>query len=291
MSVIHQTPTRPALRYHGGKWRLAPHVLRCFPAHKIYLEPFGGAASVLIRKPTRAYAEIYNDLDGEIVALFKVLRDRKKARELARLCRLTPYSRAEFAASYEPSPDPVEQARRTLVRSWMAHGSSGLRGHRTGFRIGSKREGQMPSHDWRGFPNAIPAICERLQGVIIERRPAAQLIAKHDGPDTLIYIDPPYPFDTRSQKRIGTDLYHGYKHELSDADHEQLLSQLLGLQSMVVLSGYACALYDDVLTAWTRIEIQANADRGEARTEILWLNPATVARLAMPRQLDMMEAA
>ena len=279
---VRLIPTRPALRYHGGKWRAAPSILAHFPAHRIYVEPFGGAASVLIRKP-RAYAEIYNDLDGEIVSLFRVLRDRRRARELAILCRRTPYSREEFERSYEPADDPVEQARRTLVRSWMAIGSSGLRGHKTGFRIGSKREGQMPSEDWRGFPAAIPAIVERLQGVVIERRPAERVMAKHDEPSTLFYVDPPYPFATRSQKRIGNDLYHGYRHELDDAGHARLLAQLRELVGMVVLSTYPNAPYDDALASWTRIEIAARADRGEERTEVLFLNPQTMAALDRDR--------
>lgn len=271
-------PTRPVMRYHGGKWRLAPSILPYFPQHRIYVEPFGGAASVLIRKP-RAYCEIYNDLDGEIVALFRVLRDRRKARELARLCRRTPYSREEFDLSYEPADDAVEQARRTLVRAWMAHGSSGMRGHRTGFRIGSKREGQIAAGDWRGFPDAIPAIVERLQGVIIERRPAARIIAAHDEADTLFYVDPPYPFSTRSQKRIGNDLYHGYRHELTDEAHEQLLAQLQGLRGMVVLSTYPNPAYDAALSSWMRIEISARADRGGERVEVVFLNPLVQERL------------
>ena len=284
-------PTRPALRYHGGKWRLAPWIIGHFPPHRVYVEPFGGAGSVLLRKP-RCYAEIYNDLDGEVVALFAVLRDRAQAAELRRQAALTPYARAEFELSYVATDDPIERARRLLVRSWMAHGSSGLRGHRTGFRLGSMREHTTASHDWAKFPDAIPAIVERLQGVAIECRPAARVIAREDRPDTLIYVDPPYMFATRSQKRMGNDLYHGYRHELDDAGHRALLEQLLGLGSMVVVSGYATPLYDRMLAGWTRVERDARADRGEARTEVLWINPAAdLARKAGPLFSSMTEAA
>lgn len=273
MAPLPSAPTRPALRYHGGKWRLAPWVIGHFPPHRVYVEPFGGAASVLLRKP-RAYAEIYNDLDEEVVAFFAVLRDRALAAELQRQVALTPYARFEFELSYAPTHDPIERARRLLVRSWMAHGSSGLRGHRTGFRLGSMREHTTASHDWGRFSEAIPALVERLQGVAIERRPAARVIAREDRPDTLVYVDPPYMYETRSQKRIGNDLYHGYRHELDDDGHKELLEQLVGLTAMVVISGYATALYDRMLSGWTRVQRDARADRGEARTEVLWINPA-----------------
>ncbi|MDH2313112.1 DNA adenine methylase [Methylobacterium brachiatum] len=271
-------PHRPLLRYHGGKWRLAPFVLAHLPAHRVYVEPFGGAASVLLRKP-RSYAEIYNDLDEEIVGLFEVLRDPDSAARLQELVALTPYSRVEFERSYAEASEPVERARRLLVRSWMAHGSSGLRKHRTGFRLGVGREFTTPAGDWHGFAAALPAIVERLRGVYIERRPAEQVIARHDAADTLFYCDPPYMFGTRSQKRIGNDLYHGYRHELDDAGHATLLAQLFELKGMVVLSGYASEAYDAALPGWLKATTQALADRAAARTEVLRINPAAAQRL------------
>src|SRR3990172_7088785 len=102
-------PTRPALRYFGGKWRLAPWIVSHFPAHRIYVEPFGGGASVLIRKP-RSYGEIYNDIDSHVVNVFRVLRDPQTADELEQLLRLTPFARDEFVLAREPSLDPVEDA-------------------------------------------------------------------------------------------------------------------------------------------------------------------------------------
>jgi DNA adenine methylase len=112
-------PARPILRYHGGKWKIADWIIEHLPRHRTYVEPFGGAASVLIKKP-RAYAEVYNDLDGEIVNLFCVARDRGE--ELARAVELTPYARDEFYQSFLPSDDPLEQARRTVLRSFAGFG-------------------------------------------------------------------------------------------------------------------------------------------------------------------------
>ena len=119
--------TRPAMRYYGGKWLLAPWIIGHFPAHRTYVEPFGGAASVLLRKP-RSAAEVYNDLDGEIVNMFRVLRSPAQARELIRLVRLTPFARTEYEDAYLSDGDPIEQARRTLLRSFAGFGADSANG-------------------------------------------------------------------------------------------------------------------------------------------------------------------
>lgn len=269
-------PTRPALRYMGGKWRLAPAILSHFPHHKTYVEPFGGAASVLLRKP-RAFQEVYNDLDGEIVGLFRVLRDPDGAAELARLIELTPFARDEFEASYERSPDPIENARRTVVRSFMGFGSTAVAlRRRTGFRAISERNGKHPARDFAGMPAALLAISDRMRGVVIENRPALDVMARCDGPNTLIYADPPYLHATRSAKRVHGTLEHAYAFEMTDAGHGELLAWLAGCRSMVVLSGYPNALYEAALASWRRVEIRALADGARKRTEVLWINPAAV---------------
>lgn len=279
---------RPVCRYHGGKWRLASWVISHFPPHRCYVEPFGGAASVLLKKP-RSFAEIYNDLDDDLFNLFQILRDPDLAQALQRNCELTPFARSEFLAAYEQTRDPLERARRILVRSWMGHGASGIRRHRTGFRVNPHRQRTTAAGDWMGWPRAIPAFTERLRGVTIENRPAQQIIAQHDRPDTLFYIDPPYMFDLRSQKRKGNDLYHGYNHELTDAQHVELLDLAVSLRGLVVLSGYPCDLYDRMLAGWLRVEKEAQADRGGPRVEVLWINPGAAAALADGRSLEAAE--
>ncbi len=114
-------PARPVLRWFGGKWKLAPWILSHFPAHRVYVEPFGGAGSVLMRKP-RSYCEVYNDIDCEVVNLFRVLRDPGQAARLIADLELTPFSRDEFIAAYEPAEDPAELARRLVMRSFMGFG-------------------------------------------------------------------------------------------------------------------------------------------------------------------------
>lgn len=270
-------PWRPALRYMGGKWRLAPWIIQHMPPHRTYVEPYGGAASVLLRKPP-AFQEVYNDLDGEIVNLFRVLRDPVGGGELARLIALTPFGREEFEASYEASPDPIENARRTVVRSFMGFGSTAVALRRkTGFRAISERNGKHPARDFAGMPEALRAITERMRGVVIENRPALGIMARCDGPATLIFADPPYVHETRSQKRIHGTLEHAYTHEMTGEDHRELLTWLAGAKSMVLLSGYRTDLYDELLPGWRRVDVDALADGARARVESLWINPAAVA--------------
>jgi DNA adenine methylase len=282
-------PTRPVLRWHGGKWKLAPWIISHFPPHRVYVEPFGGAASVLLRKP-QSLSEVYNDLDLEVVNLFCVLRSAEADRLIESL-RLTPFARAEFDEAFEVTESPFEKGRRLIIRSFFAGGSRGvLDVDRTmaGFNGGSARsrgDNPMPSHarDWSTYADTLPAVIARMKSVIIENRPAAQLIRQHDGDHTLFYVDPPYLAGTRSDRAR-----KAYRHELSDAEHTDLLADLRNLCGMVILSGYPHPLYDDALPGWRRIECEAHADGARPRTEVLWINPACVAALNRPRQESML---
>ena len=279
-------PRRPALRYHGGKWRLAPWIIDHLPPHRIYVEPYGGAASVLLRK-SRSYAEIYNDLDDEIVALFEVLRDPGQAAELREALRLTPFARAEFESAYDPTGDPVERARRLLIRSFMGFGSDGHNpAVTTGFRATSNRSGTTPAHDWANLPDCLEDTSARLRGVVIERRPAVEVMRQHDGPTTAFYVDPPYLPETRSAKsRKGGGRYHAYRHEMTAQDHADLAEVLHGLAGMVVLSGYDSALYATLFGDWKSVRRKAYADGARSREEVLWFNRAADNALGIGRLL------
>lgn len=259
-------PARPLVRYHGGKWKLAPWILQHLPQHRVYVEPFGGGGSVLLRKH-RSYAEVYNDLDGEMVNLFCVARDRGEA--LAQLLELTPFARAEFALAYEPSSDPIEQARRTVIRAFMGFGSAGASGQSTGFRANSNRSGTTPAHDWMNYPDCLRLVVQRLRGVVVENRDALEVMQTHDCEEAAHYVDPPYVHSTRAiQGRAPS-----YRHELTDQQHELLAAGLRTLRGRVVLSGYRCALYDSLYGDWQRIDAAAHADGARDRVESLWLSP------------------
>lgn len=249
------------MRYHGGKVRIADKIISLFPAHDRYVEPFGGGGAVLLAKP-RARLEVYNDLDGDMVALFRALRDQPEA--LAAAIALTPFAREEHEISYQDAGTDLERARRVLVRSHFGHGSSGI--HRsTGFRAAGMRAGTLPVHGWMTLPEAVRVSAERMRGVVIERRPAVQVMQAHDGPDTVHYVDPPYLPETRDKGR-------DYRHEMTREDHITMLDALRALRGAVVLSGYASPLYEEALGGWRRIEVKTRADRAAARLEIMWCN-------------------
>lgn len=263
---------RPALRWHGGKWMLAPWIIQHFPKHRCYVEPYGGAMSVLLRKK-RSYAEVYNDLDATVVNFFRVLRS-DRANELREKLALTPFAREEFEqTSFQDVEDDVERARRLVIRSFMGFGSNG-HGRSTGFRANSSRSGTTPAHDWVNYAQVMPRLIDRLSGVVIENKDARHIMLQHDSEHTLHYVDPPYVFATRS------DLSKDYAHEMTDADHTNLLSFLLTLKGSVVVSGYHTPLYDEALKGWKRVEREALADGAAKRTEVLWINPASTSRPA-----------
>lgn len=261
---------RPALRYHGGKWRLAPWIISNFPTHRVYVEPYGGGASVLLRKP-RSYAEVYNDLDGDIVNFFRVLRD--DGERLREKLEITPFAREEFVLSYEPTDDSLERARRTVIRSFMGFGSGSASAQRTGFRANSNRSGTTLAHDWANYPKVLDAVISRLSGVVIENRPASNVMRHQDTPATLHYVDPPYVSETRGDGNRDV-----YQYEMADDDHREMADCLRSLKGMVVLSGYRCPLYDELFEGWKRIDRDAHADGARERVESLWFNSAAEPR-------------
>lgn len=274
-------PTRPVLRWHGGKWRLADWLVARFPPHRVYVEPFAGAASVLLRKPPAA-VEVLNDRHRRLVNLFRLLRDPDQAARLADLVRLTPYAEIEYRAGREPAADPLEDARRLRVLSWQSHGSNGASGTGTGrARLTGWRRGDRGGHsnsarEWATLWAQVVAWADRRRGVFIECADALAVIRRWDGPDVLFYCDPPYPRATRTARN------GGYAHEFSDADHAALAAALHGIRGMAVVSGYPCPLYEALYGDWSRRAKRTLADAGAWRTEALWLNPAAARRLRQP---------
>lgn len=249
------------LHYPGAKWSIAEWIISYMPEHTAYLEPFMGSGAVLFNK-VPASLETVNDLDGDIVNLFSMIRNRPE--ELARLVEYTPYSRQEYYSSYDypEGVSDIERARIFLVRCWMARGARSS--DRNGWRHVIDANGPRPVRQWNEIPEKIMQITERLKALQIEQQPAVKLIKRYKHSDYLIYADPPYVLETR-RGRI-------YKHEMNNDDHIELLDTLDEHPGPVILSGYAHSLYDDRLKHWRREELQVKAEAGQKRTEVLWIN-------------------
>lgn len=255
---------KPILKYPGGKWSQAAWIAHHFPAHKHYLEPYCGSAAVFFNKTPAAH-EVINDMNGSIINLFHVLRNPDMARQLAEQIDFTPWSESEYELyerNYEGSDDPVENARRFLIRSWQAHG--GTIYQVSGWKHNGLHATVYPARLWRQLPERLLATVDRLKDAEIRNRPALEMIAYYNSADTLIYADPPYLLSTRSRKY--------YKFEMTDDEHIALLNALDVHRGPVVLSGYAHPLYDERLKHWYRVTTPAVTEHGNVRTEVLWLN-------------------
>lgn len=257
----------PIARYFGGKWRIAPWIVSHFPEHDHYTEVFAGAASVFFRKPV-VRSEVLNDIDSNVVNLFRVLRNPEQSLRLSQLLELTPFSREEFDnAELSSCVDPVERARRWLVISHMRFGTgNGETSRGEGFRSSSKST--FPAVTFTKLPRIIQEATRRLAGVLVENLPATDVLLKHDTSSSLHYVDPPYIHETRTSS-------HKYAHEMSLGDHVELLQVLESLKGSVVVSGYAHPLYDRELANWGRRTRKTTCEKGLYREEVLWIKGET----------------
>ncbi len=269
--------SRPALRYYGGKWRLAPWIISHFPRHAEYVEPFAGALSVLLQKQP-APLEVANDIEGRVVNFFQVLREQPD--ELVRLIRLTPWHEGEYMKAYEPSNAPLEDARRFWTVCWMSYqgGPGKGTGKQSGFRFSTAFH-KRPSHVTDGIRvEHLYLIAARLKEVQFLQRDGIEVIrAFASNPNTLFYVDPPYPLNSRSNRR-------GYTHDAHEDLFPALWGALFMVQGFVVVSGYPHPVYDVLEEAgWRREETSSVTTSGNPKTECVWLSPKTVKALERER--------
>lgn len=265
----------PPLAYFGGKTLLAPKIVRLFPTHEHYVEPYCGSLAVLMAK-TPSPMETVNDLDGDLMNFWRMLRERPE--EMIRACALTPHSRVEHQGSYDRGEcDDLERARRIWVTLTQGRGGTP---RRSGWRHYVQPTGGhgMPAY-LDGYIDRMVVTAERLRNVSLECRPALSVITtygKH--PDVLLYVDPPYLGASRSSVEDPRAGVKRYTHEMLDETvHRELAEALDECLASVVLSGYPSALYDDLYGDWHRTEFSTGTGqsaRGEwsTRTEVLWSN-------------------
>ena len=274
---------KPPVAYYGGK-SLASWIVAMLPAHRVYVEPFAGSAAVLFAKPP-AHHEILNDIDGGVVNFMRMLRDRPA--ELEARCRLSPYSRDEYdtcAAVDDPAADELERARRWWVRSTQSFGQ--MAKVATGWSTSIQRGSNNARSVWNRL-DRFTAAAHRLGPVVIENRPAVEVIDRYDAPDGVIYCDPPYLGSTRSSIAGGRRPGGDYAHEFhTDADHRTLAEALLRARATVLISGYHSPLYDELYEGWDCIERRVLRRVSNGRSsinshavEVIWSNRAPSGRL------------
>ena len=255
------------LKYPGSKWSTAKWIISNFPPgyeKMTYLEPFFGSGAIFFNKK-RSSVETINDIDGNVINLFKVIREHPE--ELATMIEFTPWSREEYSQSYKMTGESLEDARRFLVRMWQAIGakSSDITGWRSNIQA---LNGNIPQWATK-LPENIMTVSWRLKHlgnklVQIENRPAADCIQRYNRANVFIYADPPYIQSTRSG-RI-------YAHEMKDQDHIELLELLKKHSGSVMISGYENEIYSDLLEGWHTEKQIANCEGGQKREEIIWMN-------------------
>jgi len=256
--------------WYGGKFSHLDWLLPLLPDAHHYCEPFAGSAAVLLNRPP-SLVETYNDIDGEVVNFFRVLRD--KPDELIRALSLTPFSREEFCMAIDGDRDgisDVERARRFYIRARQAR--TGLAQTATlGRWANCKRTSRsgmsgVVSRWLRGI-EGLPEIAERLLRVQIENRPAIEVIQLYDSPDTLFYCDPPYLHSTRTDSKA-------YGFEMDVSEHEALAKVLRRCKAKVAISGYRCDLMDEWYKGWRRFDapVKLCHSTKKPRQECLWMN-------------------
>jgi DNA adenine methylase len=284
---------RTPIRWFGGRGRIVPKLLPLVPPHSIYVEVFGGGASLLLAKEP-SVIEVYNDRDSGLVSFFRVLRDPRMFARFYELVALTPYSREEYdfcRDTWEEATDDVERAFRWFV---VARGSfAGIFGIGWGRAVTSNARGMVStSSAWLTTIKALPAIHERMMRVQIEHADFRQVLQRYDTPETFFHVDPPYLPETR---RRG-----GYRHELTFDDHVDLVELVLRLQGKAMVAAYDHPVYAPLDAAgWRRHDFsmtcsaagrtRASGLLGEGsvslrqpRVETIWLSPNCLSAEPIP---------
>ncbi len=274
---------RSPIPWFGGKGNMVKKLLPLITKHHTYVEVFGGGASLLFAKPPSP-VEVYNDLDGGLVNLFRVLRDPDQFEQLHFLASMTPYAREEYnfcRETWQECNDPVTRAYRFFVVARMSF--SGAFAQSFSSVITASNRGMAGTvSKWLSTIDGLPEVHARLMRVQIERQDFRTIIERYDSPATLFYCDPPYISTTRKGGK--------YNHEMSEQDHENLVGSLLKIQGKAIVSGYAHPIYNpftengwrrkDFATACyavgrtkaTRVQGEGAALSKHSRIETVWIS-------------------
>lgn len=281
------------LKWHGGKAHLANRIIELMPPRVKnpnaptkddsgwvhYVEPYFGGGQVLFANQHDGISEAVNDLNRDLTNFWQVLQSKLEFGRFLRLCEATPFSEVEFLEAVAfPSPRSIVLESQSCFRAWkfFVRCRQSLAGRMKGFtgitKTRTRRGMNNEVSAWLTAVEGLPAVHERLKRVLIINRPAIEVIRKHDGPQTLFYLDPPYMHETR----VTTG---EYSHEMDEADHIELLDVLSTIKGRFILSGYPSRLYDDsaIEFGWRHVDFDlpnhaSGAKTKPRKTERVWMN-------------------
>jgi len=242
---------RSPIIWFGGKGHLVNKLLPLIPRHKIYVEPFGGGANLLVAKEP-SQIEVYNDLDSGLVNFFRVLRDKNKFQKFYEQVVLMPYSREEYyecRETWDKEEDDVQMAVKWFVVARQSF--SGIFGRSWGYTVTNSVRGMAnPISKYWGAIDMLPEVAERLLRVQIEHNDFRKILKAYDTENTFFYLDPPYVLDTRTEAV--------YRYEMALEDHQELVDMLLHITGKAMLSGYDHEVYKPLEEAgWTKLVFEA----------------------------------
>jgi DNA adenine methylase len=262
------------LKWHGGKYYLAPKIVALMPPHIHYVEPFAGGLSVLLSKNPDEVSEVVNDLHRDLTNFWNVLKSESDFAKFHRIVETTPFSQVEWESAREKLelPDPAERAAAFFVLCRQSlSGRMAQFAPLTRNRLRRRMNEQVSA--WINAVEGLPAVHARLRRVVILNRPAVEVIQMQEGPNTLFYLDPPYMHETR----YNTDEYGD--HEMSSDDHRELLECLSRCKGKFMISMYMHQMYDDFAKrcGWNRFDFDLpnNAAGGASKRrmmECVWMN-------------------
>jgi DNA adenine methylase len=260
----------PPLKWHGGKYYLAPKIVALMPLHTHYVEPFAGGLSVLLAKDPEGVSEVANDLNGHLSNFWRVLQQDESFSRFQRILEAVPFSETEWRDTEQgESIDSIGRAVRFFIQCRQS-----LAGRMNSFaplsRTRTRRGMNEQTSAWLNAVEGLAAAHTRLKRVAILNRDALDVIRQQDGPDTLFYLDPPYLAETRTCDDV-------YAHEMAVDRHGELLEVICKCAGRVMLSGYPSEMYDSRLRDWTRHKFalpnQAVGGSQKRRmTEVVWCN-------------------
>jgi DNA adenine methylase len=260
---------RIAFNYFGSKFTFCERIVQYFPDHFHYVDLFCGSLVLTLNKP-KSKIETANDINGEIINFFGVLRDQTEL--LIDKLRLTPMSREEFNLSWHMEGcDEIERARRFYVRCRQSFGGMGAQRKNKGWHVAITQSRSNLAYTVSRWNNGVEKLWElvgRLREIQYENRDFEEVIKLFDDERTFFYCDPPYPRDCRGS-------YGDYKYEFTVEDHERLADLLNKVKGKVMISSYESPTMKRLYKGWEAVSLghKFNNLRAEGQMdEIIFMN-------------------